>query len=406
MSALASQISLESISTLAHYPNNAKRHDLQAIAESLRAHGQYRSVVCQKSTRFILAGNGTVEAARDILGWEHISVEWIDCDDETARKIVLVDNRANELGGGYDDEALARLLADLKGSYDGTGFNHADAEAVLARLDAGRLADKDLDDAPPKRDDEPAITQPGDLLQLGPHRLLCGSALDDDAMAELLNGEQAALVVTDPPYLVDYEGDDEASLKARNRRTDGKKVTNDGLTGEAADRFITDAMLAVRETLRAGGAFYVFCPPGEDELRFRLGLRDANLQLRQMLLWAKDRPVFGRQDYHWQHESIAYGWRDGSHSFHGRRGQGTLIECARPTSSKDHPTQKPIDLLTPLVDNSSLPGELVVDLFAGSGSTLIAAAAAGRRCYAMELDPAYCDVIVRRYEQLTGETVR
>jgi DNA modification methylase len=405
----ARQIRLEPVNTLVHYPGNAKLHDLDLLAESLAEHGQYRSVVAQVSTRYVLAGNGTLEAARDILGWEHISVEWVDCDDDTARKIVLVDNRAPERGGGFDDEALAKLLAELDGDMSGTGYESKDLDDLLATLTPAGMVGKDLDETPAKPDADQAVTRPGDLIVLGPHRLLCGDALNPAHLMELMEGSRAQLVVTDPPYLVDYEGDvdDVASAKARNRRTDGKKVTGDGLQGADADEFIAAAMRSVRDVLQPGGSFYVFAPPGEDELRFRLGIREAGLQLRQMLVWAKDRPVFGRQDYHWQHESIAYGWRDGAaHAFHGRRGQGTLVAAARPAASKEHPTQKPVELIAPLVDNNSLPAELVVDLFAGSGTTLVTCAAAGRRCFSMELDPAYCDVIVNRYERLTGETVR
>lgn len=403
------QIRLEAINTLSHHPSNAKRHDLDMIAVSLATHGQYRAIVGQPSTRRIIAGNGTLEAARDRLGWDHIEVEWHDCDDDTALKILAMDNRANELGGGNDDEALARLLQELgPENLDGSGYSNEDLDGLLASLSAGIGEGKDLDETPPAPAADQAVTRPGEIILLGPHRLMCGNALDLGQRAELMAGHDADLVLTDPPYLVDYEGDVDGSAEnARNRRTDGLKVANDDLSGEEAQDFLNRSIDAIRDVLQPGGAFYIFGPPGEDELRLRLAIRDGGLQLRQILIWGKDRPVFGRQDYHWQHEVMAYGWRDGrAHRFHGRRGQGTIVECPRPAASKEHPTQKPVELVSKLMDNSSLPGELVADLFAGSGTTLIAAAAAGRRCFSMELDPAYCDVIVARYEALTGELVR
>ena len=166
-------------------------------------------------------------------------------------------------------------------------------------------------------------------------------------------------------------------------------------------------MQAIRDVLKPGGVFYTFAPPGVDELRFRDGLRMARLQMRQVILWVKDRFVFGRSDYHWRHELLMYGWRDGAgHYFAGGRTQDTLWEYDRPASSKLHPTQKPVELLERAITNSSRPGEVVVDLFAGSGSTLIACASAGRRALLMENDLAYCDCIVERWETLTGEKVR
>lgn len=388
------------IDTLKPYPSNARRGDLEMIKESLRLNGQYRPVVVNRLTMEVLAGNHTLEAAA-LLGEKQIAATFIEATPEEAKRIVLIDNRANDVAT-YDDELLVELLQDLEGDLAGTGFAQDDLDALLADLSGGWSVDR-KDRVP----DLPAdiTTKLGDVIELGPNAVLvCGDALDPDVRALVLD-QAADLVVTDPPYMVDYQGglspEEAATL---NRRTDGAEVTNDQLTGQAADEFIAAAMGALHVELKPGGVFYVFSPPGLDELRFRHGLQIAGLELREVIVWVKDRFAFGRQDYHWRHETIMYGWRAGAaHFFIDDRTQDTVWEYPRPGASKEHPTMKPVALLERAIANSSRKGELIFDPFAGSGSTLVAALAQGRRCALIELHPGYCDVIVTRWEELTGE---
>lgn len=402
MRSLLSDVRCVSVGDLKLYPGNARRGSIDAIAESLRHNGQFAPIVVQESTSYVLSGNHTLRAAIQE-GWTHIDAAFIDCDDEAARKINLVANRTNDLAS-YDEEALASLLTELGGDWEGTGFSQFDLDVLLADLAPHGWGGKNKDDAPPLGDE--AVTQPGDLIMLGPHRLLCGDALNPLDFARLMDGQQADLVLTDPPYTVGYELH-LSPTQRQYRRQDGKKIPNDSLSGVEAETFISRVMRAVSDSLKPGGVYYVFSPPGDTELDFRLALRDAGIPLRQALLWLKDSFVFGRQDYQWRHEVLMYGWREGAgHYFCGDFTQDTLWECPRPKRSKEHPTMKPVALLERAVLNSSRSGELVVDLFAGSGSTLIAAAAQGRRCSMIEIDPLYCDVIVARWELLTGETIR
>jgi DNA modification methylase len=392
------------VADLKPYPGNARRGDVELVAESLRENGQYKPIVVQESTGYVLAGNHTLQAAI-AEGWSEILATFVEVDDDRARKINLVDNRSNDVAG-YDDEALAELLRELDGDLSGTGFEQVDVDALMAELGPGGWSSQKKDAAPPLP--VTPVTEPGEVFALGPHRLVCGDALDLETVRLALDNQQADLVLTDPPYMVAYQAGMtvEEAIKL-NRRTDGLEVSNDALSAGQADEFIREAMASVKAALKPGGVFYVFAPPGVDELRFRLGLRDCGLELREVLLWIKDRFVFGRQDYHWRHESVMYGWREGAaHHWAGGHSQDTLLEFDRPGRSKEHPTMKPVALLERLVENSSKKGQLIFDPFAGSGSTMVAAAAQGRRCAMVELDPRYCDVIIERWAKLTGEVIR
>lgn len=386
------------VGELEPYPSNARRGDMDVIKQSLQVNGQYRTVVVNRRTKQVLAGNHTFRAACE-LGWGTIAVDWVDVSEVDAKRIVTVDNRANDLAG-YDNEMLAELLSSLDGDLLGTGYTAPDLEELLASLQPGGYSADQKNRVPPLPADP--VTELGDVIELGPHRLICGDALEVWPALGV-----ADLVVTDPPYTVAYE-EHLSEGQAARRRQDGLKVGGDGMSGVEADEFINAAMVAVGCVLKPGGAFYVFSPPGADELRFRLALRAAtDLMHKQVLLWVKDRFTFGRQDYHWRHESIMYGWRGGAaHFWNGGRNQDSLWDFARPSVSKEHPTMKPVELLERMVENSSRDGEHVVDLFAGSGSTMVACMSTGRRCSMVELDPAYCDVIVARFERLTGTTIR
>lgn len=403
---------LEPVDDLNPYDGNPRRGDVEALIESLTAHGQYAPIVVNRRGRQILCGNHLFAAARQ-LGWSHVAVSWVDVDDETAARIVLVDNRTSDLAG-YDREALAAILDSLP-SLEGTGYDQAAVDELLASV-APRPELTDPDDAPPVPT-EP-ISRRGDVFVLGgEHRLMCGDATDVGDVDVLLEGEKVDAVWTDPPYGVSYVGG------TKDRLT----IANDNLGTDELFDLLSGAFNRVGDALRPGGVFYVCSPSGALETTFRLALESAGLRLRQQLVWVKDRFVLGRQDYHGRHETILHGWADGddplepplyddahgtvlygwadggAHAWEGGRRQDTVWECPRPAASRLHPTMKPVDLVRRGVENSTRPGGTVLDLFGGSGSLLIAAYGARRRSRLMELDPRYVDVICRRWQDHTGQ---
>ena len=300
---------------------------------------------------------------------------------------------------------------------DNVGFGEWDWDMLANEWDAVLLDDWGLDvwqeeeekegltdpDEVPEVPADP-VTQPGDLWILGEHRLLCGDSTKAEDMERLMDGKLADLWLTDPPYNVALgmnESVEEA--KRRNRRTDGKVVQNDEMSDSEFRQFLCLAYGAANDALRKGAAFYIWHADSEG-YNFRGAARDTGWQVRQCLIWTKSSLVMGRQDYHWQHEPCLYGWTPGAgHTWNSDRKQSTLLQFDKPSRSSEHPTMKPVELVEYCMGNSSTKGEIVLDSFLGSGSTLIAAEKTGRKCYGMELDPKYCDVIVKRWEDFTGQ---
>jgi DNA modification methylase len=278
-------------------------------------------------------------------------------------------------------------------------FDKDELDALLAGLvenepvqDAGAQVDKAQELL------EKWKVKPGDMFALGKHRLICGDCTDKATVERLMGGERADMVFTDPPYNVAYQANESIeSLKARNRRTDGLIVQNDAMSDEEFDRFL-DSFLS-QMPLKDGGAYYLCAPPGRTETQFRNALeRVSGLALRECIVWVKDRFVFGRQDYHWRHESILYGWKEGaSHYFVDDHTQDTVWEIQRPTVSEFHPTMKPVELPVKAIGNSSRLSEIVYEPFSGSGTTLIACEQLNRQCRACEISPAYVAVALERY---------
>lgn len=250
------------------------------------------------------------------------------------------------------------------------------------------------EDEAPELDEDNIISKPGEVYQLGRHRLMCGSATVLEDVSALTNGADMDLLLTDPPYNVDYEGKTKKKMK----------IKNDKKADEDFRNFLTDAFVNATMVMKDGASFYIFHADSQG-YNFRAAVRDAQLEIRQCLAWVKQTMVMGRQDYQWQHEPILYGWKEGAgHSWYSDRKQTTVLEFDRPTQSKEHPTMKPVKLCAYLMMNNTKEGDLVLDPFGGSGSILIAAEQLNRTCYTMELDPKYCDVIRKRYHILvTGE---
>ena len=374
------------VSDLVPFGGNARIGNVDLIAESLRVNGQYRPIVVRRGTNEILAGNHTWKAAQT-LGWQTLKATYVEVDDEGARRIVLVDNRANDVAG-YDDVRLADLLTSLA-SLEGSGFTSEDLDALLASLTASDTptALTDPDDVP----DLPEVAQSrlGQVWHLGPHRLLVGDSTGD--LFALMQGDLANLVLTDPPYNVDYQGGT------------GLKIENDKMLNDDFARLLYEAFSEANKRAKAGAGIYIFHADSE-RVNFETAAELGGWSIRQNLVWVKNALVMGRQDYHWKHEPILYGWsRGGSHTWHGDRKQTTVIEWDRPTRSELHPTMKPVGLIQYLLGNSTQRGDIVLDPFGGSGSTLIACHQEGRIARLVELDPKYADVILRRYMEHTGD---
>lgn len=246
----------------------------------------------------------------------------------------------------------------------------------------------------------------GDMYQLGKHRLLCGDATDTHALAMLMGKAKADMLLTDPPYNVAYNNDSAENLKARRRRQDTLTILNDKMDDEKFRAFLKDAFANVDKHLKEGGVFYIWHADGE-AYNFRGACNDVAWKIRENLIWNKNVFVMGRQDYHWKHEPCLYGWKDGAaHLWNSDRKQTTILEFDRPSKSKEHPTMKPVKLIAYQMGNNTLEGQVVLDPFGGSGSTLIAAEQTNRVCYTMELDPKYVDVIIERWENLTGKKAK
>lgn len=384
------ELTREPVSALHTYHRNPRRGDVSVIRQSLVVNGQYRPLVVNRGTHTgrpseVLAGNHTLVAARDA-GWPDIAVCWIDVDDDHAARIVAADNRTADLGD-YDERLLAELLSDLP-DLDGTGYEPGDLDALVQSLTGGEPVAGHTDpDEAPEPPPEP-VSAVGDVWLLGEHRLAVGDATEPAAWDAALDGRQADLLWTDPPYGVAYVG----------KTKDALRIENDTLEGDGLTAFLRAALEPAVPHTRPGACWYVAAPSGPAFLSFAVVLSELEVW-RQTLAWVKDQFVMGHSDYHYRHEAVFYGWTPGAaHQAPPDRTQDTVHEVARPKASRDHPTMKPVELIEKHLSNSSAPGSLVVDPFGGSGSTLMAAHRMRRRASLIELDPRYADVICRRFQ--------
>ena len=260
------------------------------------------------------------------------------------------------------------------------------------------------DDVPEVDETEEAVSKPGEMYELGDSILMCGDSTKEEDVARLMGGVQADMVVTDPPYNVNLgQGGSIMTMEKRHRRTDGAFIVNDHMEDSEFYDFLVKFYKNVKTFTKEGGAFYVWHADNEG-LNFRRALKEAGLTLRQTLIWNKSSLCLGRQDYQWKHEPCLYGWIDGkSHAWYNDRKQSTVIECKKPSKSPEHPTMKPVELFEYQIGNSSKAGDIILDLFGGSGTTIIACAKLHRKARVMELDPHYADVIRRRYTQFAKQ---
>lgn len=384
-----------SIAALSQDPANARKHDdknLEAIKASLRRFGQQKPIVVD-SSNVVRAGNGTLAAAI-ALGWDSINVVQTDLQGSEATAYAIADNRTAELAE-WDESVLAASLSSLA-DVDETWLSDLQfSEKELAELVASTQEQEIIEDEVPDLTTDP-VTQTGDLWILGEHRLLCGDSTEAKEVGRLMNGKKADLWLTDPPYNVAYTGKTSAALT----------IENDSMSDDDFRKFLIKCFREAFEALKPGASFYIWHADSEGH-NFRGAVHECEQTVRQWLIWAKNTMVMGRQDYQWKHEPCLYGWKKGaSHGWYTDRKQTTVLEFERPTRSESHPTMKPVDLFAYQIGNSTAPQGLVFDSFLGSGTTLIAAEQLGRTCFGMELSPQYCDVIVERWEKLTGKKAR
>ncbi len=383
------------LDALIPYAMNSRTHsDAQVaqIAASIREFGWTNPVLVDEH-KGIIAGHGRVLAARKLGITKVPCIELAHMTEAQKRAYVIADNKL-ALNAGWDDEVLALELQALQGEgfdIDLTGFDDAELAALLEKARAEPEMQADPDDAPDVR--AVAVTKPGDVWLLGKHRLMCGDSTSIEALQELCQGQLVDMWLTDPPYNVAYEG----------KTKDALKIKNDAMGDDQFRTFLRDAYTAADAVMKPGAVFYIWHADSEG-YNFRGAARDVGWQVRQCLIWRKQSMVMGRQDYHWQHEPCLYGWKDGAgHLWASDRKQTTILDFDRPSRNAEHPTMKPVALFEYQMLNNTKGGDVVLDSFGGSGTTLIAAEKNGRIARLMELDPLYCDVIVRRWQGITGK---
>ena len=389
----ATKIEWLSVETLIPYAKNARTHSDEQVAQiagSIKEFGFNNPVLVDKDNS-IIAGHGRLMAARK-LGMDKVPVVQLEHMTEAQRKAyVLADNRI-ALNSGWDTSMLSLELQELKDDIDLSllGFDADELDALLNPIEETEgLTDED---AVPDVPDEPK-TKLGDIYILGNHRLMCGDSTSIDAVEKLVNNQLVDQLVTDPPYNIAYEG----GSKKR------EQIKNDEMADEEFRQFLKDVYIAANAVMKPGAVFYIWHADTEG-YNFRGAARDMGWKVRQTLIWNKDNSAFGRSDYHWKHEPCLYGWKEGAaHLWASDRKQTTVIQCKRPSKSDLHPTMKPVELMEYQILNNTKGADIVLDLFGGSGSTMIAAEKLGRKSCLMELDPKYCDVIVTRWEQFTGK---
>lgn len=388
------EIEQVAIDLLKHHPRNANQGDVEAIKKSLAVNGWYGSVVANLTTKHILAGNHRVMAAK-ALGWETVPVQWVDVTPEEELRILVVDNRTTRIGQD-DTTKITDILAELANTpigLEGTGYGAADLDALIDEL-AGTADPAELltdpDEVPEKVETR---CKPGDLWILGRHRLLCGDSTKADDVARLMDGALADLYLTDPPYNLAYVGKTKGALK----------IQNDSMDDDSFRCFLRDVFCNAFNAMNPGATYYIWHADME-AYNFIGAVLDNNQALRQILIWLKNTLVMGRKDYHFKHEPCLYGWKDGAaHNWYTDRKQTTVLEFNRPSRSEEHPTMKPVELFEYQIGNSCPPNGLVLDTFLGSGTSIIASEKLGMKCYGLELDPHYCDVIIQRWENATGQ---
>lgn len=375
------------ISHITPYKKNAKLHpreQIEQIKKSIQMYGNNDPIAVWGEDNVIVEGHGRYMALCE-LGYKTADIIRLDhLTDEQRREYMLVHNQTT-MNSGWDIDLLAEELEGL----DFEGFDFGFEPEEEEEGDEQEAQDDDYDPEPPE---EPKAKR-GDIYKLGRHRLMCGDSTSVTDVEALCGGRKMDLLITDPPYNVDYTG----------KTKDALKIENDKMEDESFRLFLRDAFLTADTVMKPGATFYIWHADSEG-YNFRGACHDIQWKVRQCLIWVKNVMVMGRQDYQWKHEPCLYGWKEGaSHNWYSDRKQTTLLEFDRPSRSELHPTMKPVPLFDYQIKNSSKKGDAVLDLFGGSGTTMVACEQDGRDAFLMELDPRYVDVIIDRWEKLTGQ---
>ncbi len=360
--------------------------EYEKLKRSLEEFGYVEPVIWNKATSHVVGGHQRLKVLID-MGVTEVDCVVIEMDAEKEKALNVA---LNKISGDWDKDKLALLIADLQGAdFDVslTGFDPGEIDDLFKDSLKDGIKDDDFDvDAELQK---PSVAKLGDIWTLGRHRLVCGDSTKADTFTALMDGKLANLVVTDPPYNVNYEG------------TAGK-IKNDNMGNKAFYDFLLAAFTNTEAAMAQDASIYVFHADTEG-LNFRKAFSDAGFQLSGCCIWKKPSLVLGRSPYQWQHEPVLFGWKNkGKHNWYTDRKQTTIWEFEKPKKNADHPTMKPVALVAYPIMNSSLTNCIVLDPFGGSGSTLIACEQSGRICFTIELDEKYCDVIVKRYIEQVG----
>jgi DNA modification methylase len=360
--------------------------EYEKLKRSMEQFGYVEPVIWNKTTSHVVGGHQRLKVLLD-MGITEVECVVIEMNEEKEKALNIA---LNKISGDWDKDKLMLLIADLQGAdfdISLTGFEPAELDALFKDSLKDGIHEDDFDvDAELQK---PALTKQGDVWMLGQHRLVCGDSTKADTFTLLMDGKLANLVVTDPPYNVNYEGS-------------AGKIKNDNMGNEAFYTFLLSAFQNTEVAMAKDASIYVFHADTEG-LNFRKAFSDAGFYLSGTCIWKKQSLVLGRSPYQWQHEPVLFGWKkSGKHNWYADRKQTTIWEFEKPKKNADHPTMKPVALVAYPILNSSLSNCIVLDPFGGSGSTLIACEQTDRICYTIELDEKYCDVIVKRYVEQVG----
>lgn len=386
------EITYQPVEALIPYVNNSRTHSDEQVAQvaaSIQKFG-FTNPILVDGEKGIIAGHGRLLAARKLDMKEVPTIELAGLSDAEKKQYIIADNKL-ALNAGWDYDMLKLELTDLKEMGEDLkiiGFSDSElAELLTDDEKQGETGDNEAPEPP-----EVATSSPGDVWVLGAHRVMCGDSTKADDLEKLMDGSLADQLITDPPYNVDYESGS------------GMKLDNDNMEDGDFAQLLNDAMTSAFMALKPGAVIYIWHSDFEAD-KFIRACRSSGFKVTQCVIWLKDQFVMGRKDYQVKHEHCLYGWKEGAaHLWAADRKQSSVIEVKRPTANKLHPTMKPVELITYQIKNNTKGGDMVLDLFGGSGTTLIAAEKTSRIARLMELDPKYVDVIVERWQDWTGQS--
>lgn len=369
-------------------PRTATREAMDRLKRQIEKLGQYKPIIIDTRTGFIIGGHRRYDALKE-MGASNVLVSYITSENDTeALEYMLSDN--DNVGVTEKDQLLELIdnCENLNLNDYATNFEEPETlDDFMAQFKNENIEE----DEPPEVSEGEAISKLGEVYQLGRHRLMCGDSTKIEDVEKLTEGKKADMVFTDPPYNIAYQGGSKKREMIENDKVDNFY------------QFLLDAYTSMFTFTKGGSAFYV-CHADSERVNFTKAFKDAGGYLSSVIIWAKNNSTFGRSDYFWKHEPILYGWNQlGSHQWYGDRKQDTVWNIDRPSKSEEHPTMKPIALIVKAMKNSSKDEDIVLDLFGGSGSTLIASEQTNRICYMMEIDPRYCDVVRKRYAKFIGK---